>query len=677
MIAVTRTLLLASIAFLLARADAETAGQTGAAPGSRLSLLDVPYISQTEALCGGAAAAMVLRYWGAVGVAAEDFAPLVDEGKRGIEASALARAVKRRGYQAHPASVTAQIVQRELAAGRPVIALVEDRPGSFHYVVIVGWHERAVVVHDPARTPYVLMEPEEFSRRWTPSRNWMLAVSPGSESRLRAAPPSPDSESEPGIPARSHCEALVREGVQLARENDLGGAERLLADAAYQCAGAAAFRELAGVRLLQRRWPEVRDLAGRAVEIDAADAHAWRLFATARYISGDHAGALDAWNRTGEPRVDLVSVGGLHRTSHRAVERTIGIGTGSMLTRSATERAGRRLEELPAAFMTKLEYVPRGSGIVEVRAQVVERPVLPRGLLTWTAMGLRAAASREIAASIASPGHGGERIDVSWRFWPHRPAAGVALHVPASVALISLDLTAEDQPFDSPALPQAERLTARGRAANWAASWLRWETRGGFALWRDTGRGARSFATAGGALRFERGAARAGADADVWLGDSSFMTGVLHAGWRSSQSRRGFVTDLSGVVEAVGAGTPLDLWPAGDTGHARRTLLRAHPVLSEGRLRVGRLGRHLAQATVEAQHWWRAAGVAPIGAALYVDAARVTRRFSPPASRGLGDVDVGAGIRLALPGRHGTFRADLAHGLRDGANTFSVGWTPE
>ena len=25
--------------------------------------LDVPYVSQTEALCGGAASAMVLRYW--------------------------------------------------------------------------------------------------------------------------------------------------------------------------------------------------------------------------------------------------------------------------------------------------------------------------------------------------------------------------------------------------------------------------------------------------------------------------------------------------------------------------------------------------------------------------------------------------------------------------------------
>jgi hypothetical protein len=38
-----------------------------------LALLDVPFISQSELLCGGAAAAMVLRYWGERGISAETF----------------------------------------------------------------------------------------------------------------------------------------------------------------------------------------------------------------------------------------------------------------------------------------------------------------------------------------------------------------------------------------------------------------------------------------------------------------------------------------------------------------------------------------------------------------------------------------------------------------------------
>ena len=41
-----------------------------AQPSSRA--LDVLYVAQSEALCGGAASAMVLRYWGARGVGAED-----------------------------------------------------------------------------------------------------------------------------------------------------------------------------------------------------------------------------------------------------------------------------------------------------------------------------------------------------------------------------------------------------------------------------------------------------------------------------------------------------------------------------------------------------------------------------------------------------------------------------
>ena len=40
---------------------------------SPVRLLDIPYIQQSEALCGGAAAAMVMRYWGATDVRAETF----------------------------------------------------------------------------------------------------------------------------------------------------------------------------------------------------------------------------------------------------------------------------------------------------------------------------------------------------------------------------------------------------------------------------------------------------------------------------------------------------------------------------------------------------------------------------------------------------------------------------
>ena len=40
--------------------------------------IDVPYLPQTDALCGGAAAAMVFRYWGDAHADAQEFAALVD-----------------------------------------------------------------------------------------------------------------------------------------------------------------------------------------------------------------------------------------------------------------------------------------------------------------------------------------------------------------------------------------------------------------------------------------------------------------------------------------------------------------------------------------------------------------------------------------------------------------------
>ncbi len=62
-------------------ASCAAAGTT--APGSfevqdKLQVLDVPYVPQSGALCGGAALAMVLRYWGESGVLAEDFTALVN-----------------------------------------------------------------------------------------------------------------------------------------------------------------------------------------------------------------------------------------------------------------------------------------------------------------------------------------------------------------------------------------------------------------------------------------------------------------------------------------------------------------------------------------------------------------------------------------------------------------------
>ena len=68
---------------------AALAGRVARPAGSRSPILDVPFISQSEALCGGAAAAMVLRYWGERGLTAESFSHLVDRSAAGIRTNAL------------------------------------------------------------------------------------------------------------------------------------------------------------------------------------------------------------------------------------------------------------------------------------------------------------------------------------------------------------------------------------------------------------------------------------------------------------------------------------------------------------------------------------------------------------------------------------------------------------
>src|SRR4029078_5392655 len=62
--------------------------------------LPVPFLPQTEALCGGAAAAMVMRYWGAADAYPDAFAPLVDRAAGGIRVDALTADLERRVWVA-------------------------------------------------------------------------------------------------------------------------------------------------------------------------------------------------------------------------------------------------------------------------------------------------------------------------------------------------------------------------------------------------------------------------------------------------------------------------------------------------------------------------------------------------------------------------------------------------
>lgn len=641
-----------------------------------LSLIDVPFIAQSEALCGGAAAAMVLRYWGERGVSAEAFAHLVDRSAAGIRTDALIGDLRRRGWIANGMEGDEAAIQTELSRGRPVMTLVEDRPSTFHYVVIVGWHERGVVFHDPARAPFRVMSTGEFTRRWRPARRWMAVVVPGephqpsnvgsafrrTEGRLKPAPTGEEDGS-------TACEQAVAQGIRHAQSNDLEAAERIFAEA-VACPGAT--RELAGVRVLQKRWVEASDLASAAVAADQGDRYAWEVLATSRFVQNDRLGALAAWNHTGAPRLDLVRIDGLTRTRHRPVERLLDVAPGELLTASRFARAKRQLAELPSASSTRLEYVPVSAGLAELRASVADRPLVPTGRLALAAAGLVAAATREVRLTTGSLVGGGETISAAWRFWPRRPRVAGGMRAPAPWGgTWRVQAFSERQPFTVVDVPRAERVGARLGVSDWMTGRLRWDVSAGVDEWAgETARG-----SIGGGARWASLDDRVDASAGVqaWLGHAGFATIDAGVRARSSSAVRGRVFRGTGGVQIATDTTPLDLWWAGDTGHARVALVRAHPLLDQGRLRVERLGRAVAHASLEAQRWWTVVRPVSAAAAVFGDVARTARRRDGPA---LGDVDVGVGARVAVAGVPGVFRVDVAKGLRDGATAISIAYEP-
>src|SRR5207247_1730718 len=246
------------------------AGSRAQSDPSPLRVLDVPYLPQSEALCGGAAAAMVMRYWGARGVRRETCASLVERDAGGIPTGALASALEQRGWTVVAGAMDGGQVGEQLALGRPVIALIEDRPLRYHYVVLVSWQktedgrrkadDEAVIVHDPARAPFRVLDGARFERVWAKADHWALVALPPARLESARAP----GESEDVAPSAA-CAGTVAAGVKLARENDRDGARATLARAASECPGdSAPWRELAGIDVLDERWPAAAAPRGAA-----------------------------------------------------------------------------------------------------------------------------------------------------------------------------------------------------------------------------------------------------------------------------------------------------------------------------------------------------------------------------------------------------------------------------
>jgi hypothetical protein len=618
-------------------------------------LLDVPFVPQSEELCGGAAVAMVMRYWGTTAVHAEDFAAFADKSAGGIRVGTLARAVESRGWRARPFAGSAADVRRHLAGGRPVIALIEDRPGRYHYVVVVGWARPEgqnvnhagpsdrIVSHDPAVGPYRIMDAERFERAWAVTGRTALLVLPLAEPAPVPPVVSAESSEDP--------------------------------------------RQLAGVRFTQKRWREAAALAEQAVARDGSDFPSWQLLAAARFLDGDPDGALAAWNRRGEPRVDLSQIEGIDRTRHQVIASLLNLSPRTLLTEANLRRAARRIAAIPSIQMSRVRYSPRENGTANVDVAVLERTVVPKTWPSLAAAGLYAATMREARLDVASPTGNGELWTVGGRWLPGRPRVSVSLATPQlwrSSGLWRIEGVWERQTYglapsngagaSSDALAESDRRRAAVTFSDWATGNRRWEVSGALDHWRDRGKQLSLGAAIEERLLGDRMALRA--EGVVWprAGNAAaFGSSTVSTAWRSQAHPAGSWIG-SAAVAAVSAHTPLDLWPGPDSGHVRAALLRAHPLLEDGVIPTSSLGRLLLNATLEFERPMVVRPLAQLHWAVFADAAKISRTHA--AGTAPFQVDLGAGLRVRMPGAPGTLRVDVARGLRDGQVAVSLGWQP-
>ncbi len=144
--------------------------------------LVVPFFPDNTDQCGPATLASLLTYWGI----SSDPRTLKEEiyirRIRGTLSIDLLLAAQSRGLQAEGMGGTLEQIKTELAADRPVVALLNLGWAIYpqgHYVVVTGYDEQrqGIYVHSGSArdvfVPYAL-----FLAKWEKTGRWMLRIRP-------------------------------------------------------------------------------------------------------------------------------------------------------------------------------------------------------------------------------------------------------------------------------------------------------------------------------------------------------------------------------------------------------------------------------------------------------------------------------------------------------------------
>jgi hypothetical protein len=662
--------------------------------------IDVPYLPQTDALCGGAAAAMVFRYWGEAHADAQDFAPLVDRRAGGIANGVLTTAVSTRGWRTERVDGTLTAIGARLHDGQPVIVLLPDRGDRYHYVVVTGADEDAILVHDPAWGPSRTIRAPDFERMWRAAGYWSLVIlPPPAGGAARTTRPSSESPPSSTVRIRSSasggdeaCDARLNHALDEIRSQGLDRADALLGEVRGQCPGAAGpIRELSGARFAQRRWSDAAALAREALRLQPGDEYALDVLGSSLFMLNDDIGALRAWNQIGKPRVNRVRIEGLHHVRYQTVAEVMAIQPNMLLTADVFARARRRLGELPDHAATRLAVKPETDGFATVDVVVVELSAVPRGAVEWAGFAARTAANQEINVSVPGVSGQGEVWTAGWRWWSNRPGVSVGFAAPRVARLPGVWRFDGSWQSDSYSDISGAGCEVRGAGcerlvetrthggltvSDWLAHGVRYAVSTGIDAWS----GDRKAASIGAALEHVAFGDRLSVSmtATQWApltGEPAFRSLATRVSARSTSATQGWVARGAIGVERVSDAAPFALWPGAGEGQVRAPLLRAHPLLSDGVVDLtsaSAFGRTLAFGSAEVQRWFEHPTIARLGVAVFTDLARASRQAAD--GRTPVYVDAGAGLRIKIPGTPGVLRADVAHGLRDGANALTFGW---
>jgi peptidase C39-like protein len=656
-----RSPLVALLTIAAAGVPFRRAAAAGASP-----VLQVPYVAQSELLCGGAAVAMVERWWGRRGVYAEEFASLVHREAGGILTTDLLAATRARGWDARAVDGTPQLIQQFLRDSIPVIALIKVGRDRYHYVVIVGWDSDVVTYHDPAVAPFVKSRASSFMLRWRGANSWMMVFEPAAPG-IAVTPPVPPPTAATQIDSMP-CRPWLDLAADAAAVNQLDQADRLLASAASACpAEPVVLRELAGVRFRQGRQPDATRLAAEYLRRVPSDTLGWQLLASSRYLSTDLNGALDAWNAIGRPAVDLLRVDGLAHMRFAVVADALNTPARQPLTSRALQLAQRRIADLPTVAASRVSYVAVPGGTVEVRAAVIERPVLDPIPQLVIGNALRAAVRSEVAVEVNSPLGAGEQWTAQWRWERADPRRALRLDLPAHIGILGIRGIATVEGSDeryhfSAALPDQQRRTTAVALEGWLTPKIEVVAAARVEQWVATGN---YVAFRGGAAVHplgDRTIVMATAEQAISTGAATgYRRASIQASWTAGNDRT-TTWSARGGIDWVSAATPAGLWPIAGGDLARAIPLRAHHFIVMDALPTERSGRTVWYGGASADHIVAMLGPAEVGVGVFADAANIGATSAGVAQRWY--LDTGGGVRIGLPGAtSGALRIDLARGV--------------